>query len=80
MFVCIRSQQMVKGCVFGGFDCEMCFVRVPVWLLRRHFFFFFQCGEKNYNTASALAVCVVCTLEATVLFGQVKSVCIRDGG
>lgn len=44
------------------------------------FFFSFNVGKKNYNTASALAVCVVCTLEATVVFGQVKSVCIRDGG
>lgn len=46
VFVCIRSQQMVKGCVFGGFDCEMCFVRVPVWLLWRHFFFLSMWGKK----------------------------------
>lgn len=70
MFVCIRSQQMVKWCVFGGFGCEMCFVCVVAVTV-----FFAMWGKKLQHSQCFGCVRRVHALEATAMFGRVQ-VCV----
>lgn len=76
MFVCIRSQQMVKQCVFGGFGCETCFMCARVVAVT---VFFAMWGEKTQPVF--LAVCVeYAHWRLQRCLAECERVCIHDGG